>query len=429
MKRSVIIIAIIFGSLLFSIPGKTQSYNNTGRLGLPGDNFNLYGALSLFQQCQTLEEFEQKLNAEDTKINNLDLDGDGKIDYVKVIDNVSGNAHIIVLRDILNENESQDVAVIEVEKDKNNKIQIQMIGDLALYGKDYIVEPAPSGTPNPGYNTNMNNNVASGGNVYEYNYYYSNDRVGHSSDFIYAVGAWSIIHYMFAPNYVVYASPYRYGYYPTYWHPWRPMYYDDYYGHWHNHNSYSYFHQTHNYNVQTAHNYYGPRRTSSVVVHNRIERGEYKRTYDRTAAAPRGNRTNRTQNNVIRNQSTPNRIDNKRIQQQNRTPNTPATTTNPRPAVRTESRPNNTQNAAPTQRQNSNQNMNPTNRQATTPTNTTPNNRPANRQEARPTNRQESKPAIRTETKTTPRTETKQAPKSINKPVEKKQEHKESEKR
>ena len=324
--KKLLLLSIVFGCYLLSNPVFSQNSQNTGQLGLPGDNLNLYGVLSLFQQSQTLEEFEQKLNAEDSKINNLDLDGDGKIDYIKVIDNLSGNAHIIVLRDILSQNESQDLAVIEVAKDANNKIQVQIIGDMALYGKDYIVEPS-NGTPNPGYSPNDNTAVFSGGhNVYEYNTYYTNSNVGYGDAFIYTIGAWSIVHYIFAPDYVVYNSPYRYGYYPSYWRPWHPVYYDDYYGHWHNHRGYEYFHQTHEYRSPAAHTYYGARRSTSVAVHKRIEKGDYKGTYNRNVNDNRGNRNNR--NAVVGNKRGSEGVNSNRNNNSNRVNNNARTTPN-----------------------------------------------------------------------------------------------------
>ena len=49
------------------------------------------------------------------------------------------------------ETETQDVAVILLNKDKNKKISLQMVGDEELYGKDYIIEPKGNSsiTPNP----------------------------------------------------------------------------------------------------------------------------------------------------------------------------------------------------------------------------------------------------------------------------------------
>jgi hypothetical protein len=267
MKKSIILAIIlvcsVFSNTVFS--QNNQTYSSTE---MPGDNLNLYGVLTLFQESETLEGFEQKLNAEDSKINNLDLDGNGQIDYIKVIDHVNGSAHTIILQDVINENESQDVAVIEVDRGKDNQILIQIIGDEQLYGKDYIVEPI-NGTPNPGYSGNPK--VSSNGSTTVVNNnYYNNDRHAYRH-----VNSWGIIRFIFAPSYVVYVSPWRWSYYPSYWHPWRQMHYMDYHSHWNNHHSHNYFHKTHTYNVPTAHGYYGPRRTSSVVVHQRIEKGEF----------------------------------------------------------------------------------------------------------------------------------------------------------
>ncbi len=119
-------------------------------LGLPGDNLNLYAVMNLFQESETLEAFERSLNEENSRINNLDLNNDGYVDYLTVSDYTSGNVHTIVLRSVLDRNEYQDVAVFTVEQLRNGEVQIQLIGDEALYGRNYIVEPNYAETPNPG---------------------------------------------------------------------------------------------------------------------------------------------------------------------------------------------------------------------------------------------------------------------------------------
>ena len=88
-------------------------------LGLPGDNLNLYAVMNLFQESETLEAFERSLNEENSRINNLDLNNDGYVDYLTVSDFVSGNVHTIVLRSVLDRNEYQDVAVFTVEQLRN----------------------------------------------------------------------------------------------------------------------------------------------------------------------------------------------------------------------------------------------------------------------------------------------------------------------
>src|SRR5687768_17815048 len=60
----------------------TFSYGQAVEAEVPGDNFSLEGALELFKQSDSPEEFERLLNSPDSKVNNLDLNGDGYIDYI-----------------------------------------------------------------------------------------------------------------------------------------------------------------------------------------------------------------------------------------------------------------------------------------------------------------------------------------------------------
>ena len=83
MKKTLFFIFTIGCSLIWS-PIFSQENDTPDSLGLPGDNLNLYGVLDLFQKSETLEEFEKKLNSEDSKINNLDLNGNNKIGYCSV---------------------------------------------------------------------------------------------------------------------------------------------------------------------------------------------------------------------------------------------------------------------------------------------------------------------------------------------------------
>lgn len=237
-------------------------------LGLPGDNLNLYAVMDLFQESETLEGFERNLNAEDSRINNLDLNGDNMVDYITVSDYVDGDIHTIVLQAILSRKERQDVAVFTVEKLRNGEVRIQLIGDEALYGRNYIVEPIYAETPNPGYRGNVvkRNNV----NVVTTTYY--------------DIAAWPAVRFIYHPRYVVWRSSWYWGYYPTYWCSWRPFYWHYYYGYhynWYPH-YYSRYHYGHHYYYVNYHNhYYNQIRHHSPVVSKRIERGYYKATYSR----------------------------------------------------------------------------------------------------------------------------------------------------
>jgi hypothetical protein len=236
-------------------------------LGLPGDNLNLYAVMNLFQKSETIEGFERSLNDENTRINNLDLNNDNYIDYIKVADYVDGNVHTIVLQDVLDRNESQDVAVFIVEKLRNGSVQIQLIGDEALYGKNYIVEPIYGETPNPGYTGRSNRKNV---NVVTTTYV--------------QVDTWPLVRFIYLPDYSVWHSSWYWGYYPEYWHPWRPYYWHYYYGYHYNWfpEYYSHFHRyDHPRYAGWNDFYYSNKRVYSRNVTNNINEGQYKNTYSR----------------------------------------------------------------------------------------------------------------------------------------------------
>src|SRR5215203_555907 len=139
---------------LLSQPAFSQAAGDTtSLLGLPGDNLDLYAVLDLFQKAKTIEAFEKSLNEEKSKVNNLDLDLDKKVDFIKVVTKKDGEAYSFILQVDVSKTETQDVAIILLSKDKDKKVSLQMVGDEELYGKDYVIEPKGNSavTPNPGY--------------------------------------------------------------------------------------------------------------------------------------------------------------------------------------------------------------------------------------------------------------------------------------
>jgi hypothetical protein len=244
-------------------------------LGLPGDNLNLYAVMKLFRESKTLEEFERNLNDQNSNINNLDLDGNNRVDYLRIVDNIDGDVHTIVLQDAVNEREIQDVAVFTVQRFDNGQVMIQLTGDEELYGKNYIIEPIfddPNSleTPNPGYA--------------------GNDRSMNGRNITYLktttveVGAWPLIRFIYLPTYAVWHSSWHWGYYPSYWHPWKPFYWHYYYGYHSNwYNDYYGHYRRWNYHRYSRWNdfYYVGKRSYSRDVNHRIEVGTYKATYSR----------------------------------------------------------------------------------------------------------------------------------------------------
>jgi len=261
--------------LLFSL-GFTTTAREYGeeKLNLPGDNLNLYAVMKLFQESETLEGFERDLNAEDSRINNLDLNGDDRIDYIKVIDYVDGETHSIVMQVAINPRENQDVAVFTVYKDSRGNVQVQLVGDEYLYGKDYIIEPyyadGSTETANPGYAGDTR--VVDGETV-----------VIRRTTYV-EVQSWPVVRFIYLPSYTIWHSPYYWGYYPVYWNPWRPYYWDYYYGYhsnW-NHHYYGHFRHCNHYRYPRYHDYYyHGHRSYSTTVHAYRDNGRYRDTYSR----------------------------------------------------------------------------------------------------------------------------------------------------
>ena len=200
MKKSVLPYLVAAMSLLSQSVFSQNDKDTTALLGLPGDNLDLYAVLTLFQKSKTIEAFEKSLNDQETGINNLDLNLDKKVDFIKVVTKKDGDAFTFILQVDVTKTETQDVALILVNKDKKDKVSIQVVGDEDLYGKNYVIEPKgnSSVTANPGY---------TGADPVTVNVPATNTVVVQSAP---------IVQYVYSPAYVPYVPPYYYGFYP----PW-----------------------------------------------------------------------------------------------------------------------------------------------------------------------------------------------------------------
>jgi hypothetical protein len=259
MKNRFISIFILICTISFS--GFSQTENDEPLLGLPGDDLDLYAVLDLFQKSKTIEDFEESLNNEELGINNLDLNNDGYVDFIKVETQNDGDDYLFILQDPINEKETQDVAVISVSKDNDGNVSMQIIGDVTLYGKDYIVEPitkaTASVTSNPGYvgNDPVTTNVQ-------------------GTTEVIVVEAVPVVQYVYSPYYVHYYPTYYYGYYPYYYRRWTVTTVAIYrHRHYHHHNHYH--HGGHHHSPNYASHYNKSTRNSSSTVNNNIQSGNF----------------------------------------------------------------------------------------------------------------------------------------------------------
>ena len=138
----------VIGSLLLAIPTFAQDKTTvTANSSDISDNLDLKAVASIFGDASNLEDFERRLNDPKIQISNLDLNNDNQVDYLRVVESVEGRAHIVVIQAVLEKDVFQDVATVEIEKDSNNKVQIQVVGDVYMYGSNYIYEPIYVHTP------------------------------------------------------------------------------------------------------------------------------------------------------------------------------------------------------------------------------------------------------------------------------------------
>ena len=242
--------------------------------GMPGDNFSLQGALEMFKQASSIEEFEKLLNSKDKNVNNLDLNGDGEVDYVRVVDKADKDVHAFILQVAVSETENQDIAVIELERTGDTTAVMQIIGDEDIFGEQIIVEASDEGDEADDESSSGNGPGA-----------FSIDE---PYRIVVNVFFWPSVRFVYRPAYVPWVSPWRWRHYPGWWRPWRPL-------SWRVFHHLAFGYRRHcaivrTHRVVVAHRVYSPFRATSGIVRTRttVARGNYKVTRTKVTG-PRGN--------------------------------------------------------------------------------------------------------------------------------------------
>lgn len=141
---------------------------------------------ALVKQAKTGEEFERLLNSPSVGLNNLDLDEDGAVDYIKVAEYGSGNVKGFSLTVDLGPDQTQEIATIEVEKTGDGQARVETHGNRNIYGA---------------------------------NHYYHNS---------FGLTDMLLLGWLFNSNRPHYSSPYGYNSYPSYYGRYQPSSYDRY---------------------------------------------------------------------------------------------------------------------------------------------------------------------------------------------------------
>jgi hypothetical protein len=129
----------------------------------------------LLKKTKDAKTLEEDLNKEGS-INNVDLDGDGKVDYLKVTEYGSGNERGLSITDEVKKGETQEIATIQIAKDNDKQASVNIQGNQDIYG------------PSASYHSSFG-----------------------FTDFL-------LMSYLFAPH-PYYYSPWGWGYYPGWYRP------------------------------------------------------------------------------------------------------------------------------------------------------------------------------------------------------------------
>ena len=218
-KLIILVIAGIFAAL-----GSSAQNYRVSSIGYDiSDNLDLEAVSYLFGESRNLQEFEEKLNDPRIQVSNLDLNNDGYVDYLRVVELYEYGIHSVTVQAVLGRNIFQDVATIDVGRQTNNTLYVQVVGDPYLYGPHYIIEPVYIHTP-------------------------------------------LIFSWFFRPSYVVWHSPYYWGYYPTRYRSYRCLPTYRYHKHLHVHVDY---------HVHSYHYSQSRRNPRAVEIQHSVHRNDY----------------------------------------------------------------------------------------------------------------------------------------------------------
>ena len=103
-------------------------------------DLDLHAVAAAYSEARSTREFEQLLNSSKYMINNLDLNRDGYVDYLRVIETRKGQYYAYLIQACLAPTVFQDVATLVAER-RASTLYVEVVGDSYLYGYNYVVRP------------------------------------------------------------------------------------------------------------------------------------------------------------------------------------------------------------------------------------------------------------------------------------------------
>ena len=94
----------------------------------------------LLKRARNAEEFESLLNSKDTGVNNLDLNGNGRVDYIRVAEFSEGSVRGFKLTAAPEPGVIREIALIAIEKrddEPDQDARVEIRGNPEIYGKNH----------------------------------------------------------------------------------------------------------------------------------------------------------------------------------------------------------------------------------------------------------------------------------------------------
>lgn len=223
MRRIIFLLGILLATIGVSaqqtVTVQAQNYQVS-------DNLDLEAVAITFSESKNVEDFEHRLNDPENRISNLDLNNDGYVDFLRVVEVEEKGTHLIVIQAVIGQDLYQDVASIIVEGENKTSATVTIVGNRDIYGNNYVIVPRYVVRP-------------------------------------------VIFDWFWLPTYAVYRSTWYWNHYPHYYHHYTCLGYHSYHRHirlWHNHyHNHCAFHRPADYHHHTHH----------VELHRTISRNDY----------------------------------------------------------------------------------------------------------------------------------------------------------
>jgi hypothetical protein len=179
MKTKIGILIFVLTTCFFNLEAQRVVTTTRAMSNDISDNLDLDAVASIFGESKDLEDFEYRLNDPELRISNLDLNRDGYVDYLRVVESTDERGSLVVIQAVLDRDVYQDVATIEIERINGGNCRVQVVGNAYIYGANFIIEPVYVRPP-------------------------------------------VIFSFFWGPRYHVWHSPYYWGYYPRWYYRYRP---------------------------------------------------------------------------------------------------------------------------------------------------------------------------------------------------------------